>query len=139
MKLKAPTQRLTLTEVRDRDLFDELNSLIKDKELFLNKELDTLMLAAVLKVPSHRIPRVVKKFAGVSVPVFISRIRMEYLHQKIIIDAKWRRMTIDEMAFCSGFGSRNAFYTAYRKAFQATPTDYINRLLDEALKATVAV
>lgn len=138
MKLKAPAQRLTLTEVRDRDLFEELNSLIKDKELFLNKELDTLLLASELKVPNHRIPRVVKKFAGVSVPEFISRIRIEYLHQQILTDAKWRRMTIDEMAYCSGFGSRNAFYTAYRKVYQATPTDYINRLLAETLKGAIA-
>lgn len=134
MKLQTTSTRTTLTEIIERDLFAELNSTLRDGVLFLDKDLDALYLASKLKISAYRIPRIVKKYVGVTVPEYINRMRIEYLHQQVLTNAKWRRMTIDEMAFCAGFGSRNAFYTAYRKLFRSTPTEYINRLLREHTK-----
>lgn len=129
MKIQVKPRGSRLIEAREKDLWDELNEILLKDQLFLSKELSTDVIATKLKVPGYRIPKLVKKYLGVSVPEFINKLRIEYLHYKIKSDAKWRRMTIDEMASSSGFGSRNAFYTAYRKLFKTSPTAFIDEIL----------
>ena len=77
-----------------------------------------------MKVKPYRLSKAIKDHYGLSYSDYINGQRLNYIEEKIREDEVWKSYSIESMAFQAGFGSRAAFYLAFRKVYPGSPADY---------------
>lgn len=105
-------------------LIAELDALMQTKQPYLKESLTLQGLANQLKVKPYRLSKAIKDHYDLSYSDYINGWRLQYIEEKIREDAVWRSYSIESMAFQAGFGSRAAFYLAFRKVHSGSPADY---------------
>jgi AraC-like DNA-binding protein len=61
---------------------------------------------------------------GISFVEWLNSFRIEYAKNLLLSNDQY---TIDALSTMSGFSSRSAFYAAFKKITQITPTEYIKQ------------
>lgn len=106
-------------------LAKELELFMQEKEPFLENELNLPQLADLFEVSSNHLSQVINEQFGVNFFDFINQHRVEAAKQRLLdVDAK--RYTILGLALDSGFNSKSAFYTAFKKYTGVTPLQFRN-------------
>lgn len=105
-------------------LIAELETLMQTEQPFLQEGLNLQGLSARLKVKPYRLSKAIKDHYGLSYSDYINGQRLNYIEEKIREDEVWKSYSIESMAFQAGFGSRAAFYLAFRKVYPGSPADY---------------
>lgn len=105
-------------------LFARLGELMQRRKLFLEEGLSLQALADELGIKAYRLSMVIKESCGMSYSDYVNRYRLDYIKEKIENDDVWRNYSIESMAFQAGFGSRAAFYLAFRKAYPGSPAKF---------------
>lgn len=107
-----------------RGLIMDLEKLMDAEQPFLQETLTLQVLADQLRVKPYRLSKVIKEYYGLSYSDYINKHRLDYIEQKIQQEEVWKSYSIESMAFQAGFGSRAAFYLAFRKQHEGSPADY---------------
>lgn len=101
----------------------ELNSLIEDKQIHLDTELNEKKLAETLGVHSYILSRLLNDHIGKSFSAYINEKRIEEA-KSILANDDNQDLTIFAVAVDSGFRSESVFYVNFKKYTGFTPTQY---------------
>jgi len=100
---------------------DQKLSVIIEKELFLNPNFSLEEAAKELKVTKHILSQYVNEVLGKSFSNLIKEYRIE--KAKKLLESH-NNYTIENLGYDSGFNSKSAFFTAFKKTTGLTPAEY---------------
>ena len=103
------------------DLFEKIKDIVNKEKMYLDFELKLNTLAEKLNHSIHHISQAINQNGKMSFPDFISSFRIEDAKNKLM-EAK--PDTIFAISLDVGFNSKAAFYTAFKKHTQMTPTEF---------------
>lgn len=126
-----PRSRLFIAEqqkkLSDAHLYDELGvrirGLLRDEEIFVNTDLTVSTLALRLKVPAYMASRAINQYFNKSFSELVVEYRIRKAEQLLSADSQ-KSLTIEAIAFESGFNTLSAFYKAFKKINNVTPSQY---------------
>lgn len=119
-------------QVRSYELEDESNNnqmleliqLFRDEKLFSNPEINREMLAEKLSMDVQQLSKEVNRYFKMNLPELINQYRIN--EAKRLLETS--KLQIKEIYYQTGFQSRSAFNTAFKKQTQKTPSEYKNDL-----------
>jgi AraC-like DNA-binding protein len=124
----APAPASDTTAV-DRADIAQLAAFVKDQEAWRREGLTIGDLAADLRIPEHRLRRLINDYLGHrNFAAFINSHRIEAA-KSILADVKQARKTISTIAFDLGFGSLGPFNRAFKEVTGQTPTEWRRQAL----------
>jgi AraC-like DNA-binding protein len=126
-----PRSRLFIAEpqkkLSDMQLYEELGVRIQDlltkEEFYVNTDLTVSTLASRLKVPAYMASRAINQYFNKSFSELIVEYRIRKAEQLLAADSQ-KSLTIETIAFESGFNTLSAFYKAFKKINHITPSQY---------------
>ena len=121
------------TAQKDRYLSRLLRKMEEDKP-YLIPELTLNQLADQLKIPARHLSRIVNEEMGANFLDFINGYRVAEIKEKLA-NEKYNHLTFLSIAFESGFNSKTAFYTSFKKQTGMTPTKYRKSIAVEIKKS----
>lgn len=113
-------------EVRLKALAAKVDEYFKTTEVFLNSQLTAELLGSLTGHPHRLIGQAIKHTHGISFRDYLNNYRIAYIEEKLSDPAYLAKSSIETIAEASGFGSRQSFYTAFKKAKGCTPKEYFN-------------
>lgn len=116
----------TLTAERAAAAAERLTRLLESERPYLRPDLTLDQLAELVEVPRTHLSQVVNQRFGQSVPDLLSRYRLAE-SERLLRDDAVAHLTIDAIARRSGFQSRSAFYEAFRRRHEITPSEFRRR------------
>jgi AraC-like DNA-binding protein len=112
-------ERLQQLAVKVEDYF-------KTTEVFLNSQLTAELLGSLTGHPHRMIGQAMKHAHGISFRDYLNNYRISYIEEKLSDPTYLAKSSIETIAEASGFGSRQSFYTAFKKAKGCTPKEYFS-------------
>ena len=119
--IEKPKKKL-LTDDEFETQKQKLIQKLTKEQLFLNNELNLVKLADVMQMPVHQLSYLINSGFNENFSSFINGYRVEYA-KKLLAD-KLSKLSILGIALESGFNSKTAFYNAFKKQTQLSPTEY---------------
>ena len=111
---------------RLRVLAEKIEEYFKTTEVFLNSQLTAELLGSLTGHPHRMIGQAMKHAHGISFRDYLNNYRISYIEEKLSDPAYLAKSSIETIAEASGFGSRQSFYTAFKKAKGCTPKEYFS-------------
>jgi AraC-like DNA-binding protein len=109
-----------------QELGDRILQLLKQEAIYTTPDLTVSTLAARLKVPSYMVSRAINQCFNKSFSELIIEYRIHKAEGLLLADSK-KSLTIEAIAFESGFNTLSAFYKAFRKSNGVTPSQFRER------------
>lgn len=103
------------------NLIDQKLSVIVEKELFLNPNFSLEEAAKELKLTKHILSQYVNEVLGKSFSSLIKEYRIDKAKKLLETETSY---TIENLGYDSGFNSKSAFFTAFKKTTGLTPAEY---------------
>ena len=129
-KLRGADKRGVLFSDEEGDRLKQLAHKVEDyfktTEVFLNSQLTAELLGSLTGNPHRLIGQAIKYTHGISFRDYLNNYRIAYIEEKLSDPAFLAKSSIEMIAEASGFGSRQSFYTAFKKAKGCTPKEYFN-------------
>jgi AraC-like DNA-binding protein len=115
-------------EVGERllQLAAKVEDYFKTTEVFLNSQLTAELLGSLTGHPHRLIGQAIKHTHGISFRDYLNNYRISYIEEKLSDPTYLAKSSIETIAETSGFGSRQSFYTAFKKAKGCTPKEYFS-------------
>ena len=110
-------------------LAEKVDEYFKTTEVFLNTQLTAELLGSLTGHPHRLIGQAIKQKHGISFRDYLKNYRIAYIEEKLSDPSYWAKSSIETIAEASGFGSRQSFYTAFKKAKGCTPKQYFRSRL----------
>lgn len=104
----------------------KLNELMNVEKIYLENELDLPTVAERLGVSIHDTSYLINKIAGDNFYNFINHYRVEEAKQ-LLTSSKTKKLNMLGIAFESGFNSKTAFNTAFKKWVGISPSEYLKQ------------
>lgn len=118
------TKRLGQSELAK--LSGVLNRLMSEEHLFLDNELSLSVLAARLGISVHEASYLINEVTGSNFYNLINGKRVEEA-KRLLVSDKAEKLNMIGIAFASGFNSKTAFNTAFKKWTGMSPTEYVKK------------
>lgn len=116
-------------ENRMNVLAAKIENYFQTTEVFLNSELTAELLGALTGIPHRQISQAIKYKFGLSFRDYLNQYRINYVDKLLSDPAFLANSSIEVIAEAAGFGSRQSFYTVFKKAKGCTPKEYFNAKL----------
>lgn len=120
-KKKYATSALTDEEIDN--YLSRLRALMDTERLFQRTDLKLDDVAEKLDLPSYYVSQVINQKLGKNFYDFVNEYRVEEVKRRFA-DKKYDNMTILAAGLDSGFNSKTAFYSAFKKKTGVTPTAF---------------
>lgn len=105
-------------------LAEKTERLLVENELFRDPNLTLQILAQRhLKEPPYRVSKAVNAHFQKSFPDVLNNLRVRHA-QAMLQNDKWEHLSVEAIAYESGFHSLSAFYAAFKKQAGMTPSAY---------------
>jgi AraC-like DNA-binding protein len=111
---------------RLQQLAAKVEDYFKTTEVFLNSQLTAELLGSLTGHPHRMIGQAIKYTHGISFRDYLNNYRISYIEEKLSAPTYLAKSSIETIAEASGFGSRQSFYTAFKKAKGCTPKEYFS-------------
>jgi AraC-like DNA-binding protein len=112
------------------ELIENLESILQSKKPYLNFDLTISDLALELQTTIHKLSQVINENYQQNFYDFVNTYRIEAT-KKLLNNTDYKDVKIMAIAYDCGFNSKSAFYTAFKKATNTTPTEYRNQKLQK--------
>jgi AraC-like DNA-binding protein len=103
------------------DLFKKVKGVVSNEKMYLDLDLKLNTVAEKLGLSIHHISQAINQNAKMSFPDFINSFRIEEAKKKLL---EPQPETIFAIYIDVGFNSKAAFYNAFKKHTQMTPTEF---------------
>jgi len=113
----------TLAPERAEAAVVRLRELMERDRPHLRPDLTLDELAAALEMPRTHLSQILNEKLGQTFLDFLASYRIGE-SERLLLDDRARHLTIEAVGRDSGFGSRSAFYEAFRRAKGVTPAEY---------------
>ena len=107
---------------------DAVDKYFMDTEVFLNSQLSVELLGSLTGLPHRKISLAIKLKFNLSFRDYLNGYRIEYLENHLINEETLRKLSFEVIAESAGFGSRQSFYSAFKKYRGSTPKEYFKAL-----------
>lgn len=117
-------QKSMLSETLLNRYEQNLYALMIQRMVFLDPELSLQTLAKELKIPKHHLTQLLSLRLGENFYHYVNRFRIDYackLINQSVVD-----LTLEELAYKSGFNSKTSFNRYFKKQLGCTPSEYRN-------------
>jgi AraC-like DNA-binding protein len=124
--VKLDQQKYKTTAVGNdeaNELFDTINTLFENKELYKNPEITLGSLSKLLNETPQRISMVINVKAGVNFNHYINGFRVRKAAE-MLLDPACQKYKIASIAYEVGFNSLNSFNNSFKKETGHTPSSY---------------
>jgi AraC-like DNA-binding protein len=111
---------------RLQQLAAKVEEYFKTTEVFLNSQLTAELLGSLTGHPHRMIGQAIKHTHGISFRDYLNNYRISYIEDKLSDPSYLAKSSIETIAEASGFGSRQSFYTAFKKAKGCTPKEFFS-------------
>ena len=126
--LRGPEKEEVLVSLKEenqlRELAEKIEDYFKTTEVFLNSQLTAELLGSLTGHPHRMIGQAIRHTYGISFRDYLNKYRIAYIEEKLSDPAYLAKSSIETIAEAAGFGSRQSFYTAFKKAKGCTPKEY---------------
>lgn len=120
-ELEQKTKNSPLSERAQEEIYQQLKHYVTEHEPYLNPELTINQLAREASVPPRDLSRVINGKLGKNFLEFINEYRIQEA-KKLLQGGK--SGTVLDIAMAVGFNSKSAFYEAFKRVTNTTPTKY---------------
>lgn len=110
---------------------EELARLMEGQRPFLRADLRLNDLAELVGLPPHQLSQVLNQELGQKFTHFVNGFRVE--EAKRLLVARREEETILQIAFASGFNSKNSFNRAFKNITGLSPTAYLSQVSSDGL------
>lgn len=104
-------------------LGDRIQHLLEDEELFTDPNLTVTKLALRIKAPAYLVSKAINFYFEKSFSELLAISRIKKAEQLLLADGN-KTLTIEAIAYESGFNTLSAFYTAFKKINKITPAQF---------------
>ncbi len=116
-------------EERLKELAAKIEDYFRTTEVFLNSQLSAELLGSLTGHPHRQIGQAIKFVHNISFRDYLNNYRIQYLEERLLDPKSEIKSSIETLAESAGFGSRQSFYNAFRKAKGCTPKEYFSQNL----------
>lgn len=110
-----------------------LRQLLEEEKLFLDPDLNLTMIAGRLKISKHHLTQVVNQQFDKNFNQLINSFRIDYACKLMKEDEN--DLSLEEIAFRSGFSSRVSFYRNFKVAKNMSPTEFKENINSSATRS----
>jgi len=118
---KVNVEKNLLNPVEIASLHKRLDTLMENKKLFMNPDLNLKSLASSAEVTPHQLSWFINSEFGLGFSVYINRFRLESVRKELLAKPEG---TILEIAMANGFGSKTTFNSLFVSMYGVSPRDY---------------
>ncbi|WP_320053511.1 AraC family transcriptional regulator [uncultured Acetobacteroides sp.] len=108
-------------------IFNDVDQLMKEQQLYQEPELTLSMVSERLKVPSAIVSQAVKIFSNQTFPSYINTYRVNMVIEKMN-SPRFKTYTLLSLALESGFNSKASFNRIFKQQKGVTPSEYAAQL-----------
>ncbi|MBN2611176.1 MAG: AraC family transcriptional regulator [Bacteroidales bacterium] len=102
-----------------------INNLINDKKIFTDPEINIIKLSKLLGITVHHTSYFINNYLNTNFYNLINSKRIELAKEKM--DIRGINSEIEVIGFESGFNSKSAFYRAFKRYVNLSPSEYISK------------
>jgi len=128
-RLQGNAESEDVLKSKESDDVQSIVNYIQEKKPYLNAEFNIHDLTSKLNIPNHRVSQCFNSEIQVSFPIYRNQLRVEYAIGLLKNDVH-KSMSIEGIAYQSGFKTKSSFYSAFRSIYQMTPTEWIEKNLN---------
>lgn len=122
-KLFTPPSRRKQNDVNDYSEFGErIKTFLEQDELYTDPDLTISKLAGRLRIPPYITSKVINQFFKTSFPELILQYRLKKAVNLLL--TKSEMLSIEGIAYESGFNSLSVFYSSFKKVYKVTPSQF---------------
>lgn len=124
-----------LTTEKKEEYLAKLEQIFATKELFLKKDLVIRDIAEETGISVHHLSNLINSEFNLHFQDYVNLKRIEYFKEKIN-DPEWKDLSLEGMAWGSGFKSRTTCFRAFIKHTGKSPSEYFKVIRINPEKAT---
>jgi len=118
-------ETLLISEETKKQIMEGLE-LFEKQQLFREKGITQTKLAVRLKTNTKYLSVIIKHNKAENFSLYINRLRVSYIVEKLKTDTKYRKYKISYLADETGYATASSFTRTFRKIIGITPSAYIN-------------
>ncbi|MFM2326918.1 MAG: hypothetical protein RIR31_1120 [Bacteroidota bacterium] len=122
-------KKYTLSSDQQKRIVEKLETVMKEKKLYNNPDLDLTALSEATKISRHHVSEVLNQYARKNFYEFINEYRIK---EVLLILDKCKinniKPNILPIAFEVGFNSKSSFNLYFKKHTGLTPSEYVNKI-----------
>ena len=122
-KKRSKYQNSALQENQKSMYQEKILSFMNQQKPYLNPELTINLFSKQLDISSHYVSQIINENIGMTFLDFVNNYRIEEVKNKLA-NGKMNHFTIMTLAYDSGFNSKTAFYSTFRKNMNQTPSQF---------------
>lgn len=125
---KSQSSRYQKSGLTDEDLDryeKKLDDYMANTDAWLQTGLSLTTLARELKMPEHHLTQLINIRKGVNFNEFLNGYRIEY--SCLLLDQTNDKISIEDIAYQSGFNSKTTYYRWFKKMKNMTPLEYLDK------------
>lgn len=107
----------------DNAYYKQFRYLVEKEKIYMDENLSLSSVAEQLNISTNYLSQLINSLSGCSFPDFINRYRVEEA-KSCLVHPDFTNYTITAIGLESGFNSKSAFYSAFKKYTDITPTEY---------------
>jgi AraC-like DNA-binding protein len=111
----------TLNDANKKLYLNKLRTLIRNEKPYLNPNLNLRELAEISDIPARALSQIINETIGMNFYDFINSHRIENSRKLLINNPE---KNILEILYDSGFNSKSAFNSAFKKFTKMTPSEF---------------
>lgn len=127
-KILKPVTTLVESSEELFNLAQQANGMLDDEKLYLNSNLTLDILAKKMGTSRHELSNALNNALKRSFPELLNEVRINH-SKNILIQDKKKSMSIETIAYESGFNSLSTFYKNFKKNTGITPAEFREQII----------
>ena len=105
-------------------MLNDIESKMIEEKFYLNENFSSQDVLVHFEITRNKLDELLTHLKGLSFADWLNSLRIEYAKNLLLTHNKY---TIDAISSMSGYSSRSAFYAAFKKVTNITPTEFIRQ------------
>jgi AraC-like DNA-binding protein len=123
-KEKKAGKMIKESDEESTEMLNAIESKMIEEKFYLNENFSSQDVLVHFEITRNKLDELLTHIKGVSFADWLNTLRIEYAKNLLINNNKY---TIDAISSMSGYSSRSAFYAAFKKVTNITPTEFIRQ------------
>ena len=123
-KEKKVGKMIKESDEESTEMLNAIESKMIEEKFYLNENFSSQDVLVHFEITRNKLDELLTHIKGVSFVDWLNTLRIEYAKNLLINNNKY---TIDAISSMSGYSSRSAFYAAFKKVTNITPTEFIRQ------------
>jgi AraC-like DNA-binding protein len=111
------------------EMLNAIESKMNEEKYYLNENFSSQDVLVHFEITRNKLDELLTHIKGLSFADWLNTLRIEYAKNLLLTHNKY---TIDAISSMSGYSSRSAFYAAFKKVTNITPTEFIRQAKNNA-------